>query len=76
MDGREVIEQSKSEDEWVSEKVIQENTSSPYIGTVLRSFVVLGLLEGQYSQRIKQNMYRISPFAKKMGLSWKNLKLK
>ena len=76
MDGREAIEKAKNEYGWVPLKAIKENTTSPLIEAGLNAFCFMGMLEKQIDIQSKEPKYRISKFAKNMGLTWKNLKLK
>lgn len=76
MDGRDAIEKAKNEYGWVPLETIKQNTTSTLIEKGLKAFVFLGLLETKMDSTTRQPKYRISELAKKMGMTWKNLKLK
>lgn len=74
VDGRDRIENEKDKDGWVSLELIKQHTTSGMIETGLNTFVFLGLLEAR--ERVDGRVYRISGIARKIGITWKNLKLK
>jgi hypothetical protein len=75
VDGRDKLEEAKTEHGWIPLQIIKENTSSELVEMALNGMTAIGLLESKTDKQGTRS-FRISMLARRMGLSWKNLKLK